>query len=130
MILSEQLESSRIKEASALDTHKNSATISTSLNSTVANQKSAKITNGNSNRNIKILKSYYKKDALASVTRSFLSIDENYYKVGQAAANFKELSKLSIGALSIATTVSDSGASDTCSSFNSSCSNKYQKYEL
>ena len=114
MILSKQLESSRIKESS-------SPQLETQLKTTANSNKAT-------TRNLKILKSYYKKDALASVTSSFLSIDENYYNKSGAgqAANFKELSKLSIGALSIATT--DSGASDTCSSFNSSCSNKFQKY--
>jgi hypothetical protein len=130
MILNEHLEStSRINTEAPLET-KNTNNKSSSSKTNKLQQQST------NSRNIKILKSYYKKDALASVTKSFLTLDENYYKVNSSNTSssqnqFKDLSKLSIGALSVATTAtanSDSGASvDTCFSFNSSCSNKYQK---
>ena len=82
------------------------------------------------NKNLKIFKSYYKKDAIESVTKSFLTIDETYYKANQNC--FKDLSKLSIGAISIATiTTNSDNLSDTSSSYTSSCSNfannKFQK---
>ena len=49
------------------------------LNSIAKNHinKSLNITKNNT-ENVKILKSFYKKDALASVTKSFLNLDENY----------------------------------------------------
>jgi hypothetical protein len=54
---------------------------------TSANSNSASLTNSNSSNSIKILKSFYKKDALDSVNKSLLNIDKSKLNNHKTAGN-------------------------------------------
>lgn len=79
---------------------------------------SNKPSNTASSKQVKILKSFYQKDALASVAKSFLDLDQRYATTGSSIVGLtgsklgdkKELSKLSIGAISVATTATSASS--------------------
>jgi hypothetical protein len=131
----------KLQKAANHDTLKNNRRKTTCFTSSQESQQ-APVTNSSTAANpspssIKILKSFYKKDAIASVAKSFLTIDECYYnnKSNENDNNnnnstllrntFKGLSKLSIGADTTNTTENSDNNSDI-SFASSSCSNYAQ----
>lgn len=82
MIVNEkhQQESEKIEPQEEQESHSKSLASESTPHIKVVPHHTKAQTKTSSNGSLKILKSFYKKDALASVTDSFLSIDESYSK--------------------------------------------------
>lgn len=81
------------------------------------------------NPKIKILKSYYNKDASASVTRSFLSIDENHYQAQAKAIKNQNTFNTVKNSESLSSLSSPSYASSSTSSSTTSSTQKNNSNE-